>query len=138
MTFIDKVAGKNSIRMSSMIGSNKVAHDTSLGKSLLAFSDEDHINFYLNNIGFELNTDKSIKNKEELRHDLIKIQLDGYSVDNEEAEIGLVCFGAPILIRNKAIAVISISGPSSRMNPRKEEFTSMIKNIADEISNSLQ
>ena len=138
VTFIDKVAGKNSIRMSSMIGSNKVAHDTSLGKSLLAFSDEDHINFYLNNIGFELNTDKSIKNKEELRHDLIKIQLDGYSVDNEEAEIGLVCFGAPILIRNKAIAAISISGPSSRMNPRKEEFTSMIKNIADEISNSLQ
>ena len=31
-----------------------------------------------------------------------------------------------------------ISGPSSRMNPRKEEFTSMIKNIADEISNGLQ
>ena len=66
---------------------------------------------------------------------MVKLTIDGIQV---EAEKGLVCFGAPILIRNKAIAAISISGPSSRMNPRKEEFTSMIKNIADEISNSLQ
>lgn len=137
VTFIDKVAGKNSIRMSSMIGSNKVAHDTSLGKSLLAFSDDEQINYYLNNIEFKLNTDKSLKNKEDLRRELLKIQVDGYSIDNEEAEIGLVCFGAPILVRNKAIAAISVSGPSSRMNPQKEEFTNIIKNIANEISENL-
>lgn len=137
VTFIDKVTGKNSIRMSSMIGSNKIAHATSLGKSLLAFSDEEQINYYLNNVEYNLNTHKSIKNSEELRDNLIKIQTDGYSVDDEEHEIGLVCFAAPILVRGKAIAAISISGPSSRMNSRKDEFTQMLKKIADEISSSI-
>lgn len=137
VTFIDKVTGKNSIRMSSMIGSNKIAHSTSLGKSLLAFSDEATIDYYLNNAEYKLNTDKSIKNKEELRSNLIKIQADGYAVDDEEAEIGLVCFAAPVLVRGKAIAAISVSGPSSRMNPRKDELTDMVKKIADEIGSSI-
>ena len=123
--------------MSSMIGSNKIAHSTSLGKSLLAFSDEATIDYYLNNAEYKLNTDKSIKNKEELRSNLIKIQADGYAVDDEEAEIGLVCFAAPILVRGKAIAAISVSGPSSRMNPRKDELTDMVKKIADEIGSSI-
>ncbi len=133
-TFIDKVTGKNSIIMSSIIGSNKVAHSTSIGKSLLAFSDTERIDYYLNNVEYKLNTHKSIKNREELRDNLIKIQTNGYSMDDEEAEIGLTCFAAPILVRGKAIAAISISGPSSRMIPRKKEFTEMIKKTAHKIS----
>lgn len=137
VTFIDKVTGKNSIRMSSMIGSNKIAHSTSLGKALLAFSDSRDLEYYAETVSYDLYTEKSIKNKEELLNNIHQIQANGYSVDDEEAEIGLVCYSAPIIVRNKAIAAISVSGPTSRMNPRKEELTTMLKNTASEISKSI-
>ena len=60
----------------------------------------------------------------------------GYAMDHEEQEMGLTCIGAPILDRNKkAVAAISLSGPTSRMNSSDlEDRIEAVCNTARDIS----
>ena len=57
-------------------------------------------------------------------------------MDHEEQELGLTCIGAPILDRSKkAIAAISLSGPTSRMNSSDiEDRIEAVCNAARDIS----
>lgn len=61
---------------------------------------------------------------------LAKIKEQGYAIDDEELEHGLTCIGAPILDKNnKAIAAISLSGPTIRM--REGDFEYKIKRVIE-------
>ena len=61
---------------------------------------------------------------------LEKIRENGYAIDNEELEHGLTCIGAPILDKNnKAIAAISLSGPTARM--KSGDFDYKIKRVIE-------
>lgn len=62
-------------------------------------------------------TVNTILSYEDLKEEIDKVRRRGYAMDHEEQEMGLTCIGAPILDRNKkAVAAISLSGPTSRMN----------------------
>lgn len=63
----------------------------------------------------------------------------GYACDNEESELGLTCFAAPVRdLTGAVIAAISISGPNQRMIENKEKNIALVKQTAKDISNSLQ
>lgn len=133
--FIDKVLGNSSIRMESMVGLIRTAHLTASGKSLLAFSDKTIKADYLRTIRFERKTTTSLKNKTILLEELKNIQEKGFSCDDEESELGLTCFGAPLLnAYGHSVAAINISGPTDRMNSRKEQLITQVKETACQIS----
>lgn len=117
------------------VGSVSECHCSSVGKCLLAFSDNIDLSVYKDE-DFIRYTDKSIVSVEGLRSELIKIKTDGFAMDNEELEIGLTCIGAPILDRyGKAVAAISLSGPTSRMlKGNFLEKIDAVKRTAREIS----
>ncbi|MBA1335994.1 MAG: Transcriptional regulator, IclR family [Firmicutes bacterium] len=136
--FVDKVTSPSTIRMESFIGLKRPAYCTATGKVLLAYKDENAINEYLKNTNFIQYTQYTVKNAEELREILMQIRKDGYGIDANESEIGLTCYAAPILDPSgKAIAAISVSGPSERMYINKQKLISSIKSTAYEISNSI-
>ena len=64
------------------------------------------------------------------------VKRKGYALDDEEREIGLTCIGAPIIGRDgSAVAAISVSGPTSRMNDGHiDEKIEMVVKTAWEIS----
>jgi len=68
--------------------------------------------------------------------ELEAIRVKGYAIDNEEQEIGLTCVAAPIFDRNnRAIAAISLSGPTVRMKSMdSEDIVNEVKRTAGEIS----
>ena len=101
------------------VGSTLDAHTSSVGKSLLAFTDSIDLDQF----------------KDELKSELEEVKEKGYAVDKEEQEIGLYCIGAPILGKNnQAIAALSISGPTARMKKLDLEDTiSKLKKAAAEI-----
>ena len=75
-------------------------------------------------------TKHTIDNYKDLIAELKDVREKRYSVDREEQEIGLYCIGAPILDRNgKAIAAISISGPTARM--KNKELDIKIKRLVE-------
>jgi DNA-binding IclR family transcriptional regulator len=116
VVYIAKVESKHTLGMSSHIGSRLPMHCTALGKSILAFSGPDLIQAMLSGPS-QSRTPNTITSNEVLETELDRIRTQGFAIDNEENEVGICCVGAPILdYTGKAIAAMSISGPSDRMN----------------------
>jgi len=99
------------------IGKRTPLHCTAVGKAIMAYLSEDEINFIIKEKGLEKYTENTITNREELRKEFLKIQKQGYAVDNMEHEEGVRCVSGPIRDYNgKVIASMSISGPAFRID----------------------
>jgi DNA-binding IclR family transcriptional regulator len=120
LVYVDHVDSlDHSLRMTPQIGRRQYSHCTSLGKVLLANLDIHQLNLYLARNTFPVITDNTITNADTLRSELDRIREEGVAYDNEEAEIGICCVGAPITgLEGKVIASISISGPASRIRSK--------------------
>ena len=83
-------------------------------------------------------TPTTILSAEALLKELQLIRKCGYSVDNEESEIGLTCFAAPVRdYTNSSVVAISISGPTARMQLHKDELITSLLETAAVISGEL-
>ena len=119
VVYIAKVESRHTLGMFSHIGTRLPMHCTALGKSILAFSRPDLIQTVLSE-PLQSRTPNTITSNEALREELVLIRSQGFAVDNEENEVGICCVGAPILnYTGKAIAAMSISGPSDRMDKER-------------------
>jgi len=137
--YIDKVEGTTSMRMYSQLGKRPPMYCTGVGKVILAFMPEQLLDKYLEQEELEKLTPYTITDKECLKKELKQIRTHGFSVDNEEIEIGLKCVAAPIRNhKEEIVGAISIAGPTSRMTLEKIEILSgVIRAAAMEISNKL-
>lgn len=115
-------------------GAISPCYGSAVGKCLLAFGDVD-LNKY-KNIKIKKYTNKTISDWQELTEKIEQIRREGYAIDDEELEMSLTCIGAPILDSSgKAIAAISLSGPSQRMKSKDFEYKiKRVKEVAKEIT----
>ena len=114
------------------------AHCTATGKAILAYQSDRAINQYLRNTSFPQITKNAIPDAGALLRRLDQVRLDGYASDDEEAEVGLTCYGMPLLdASGKAYAAISISGPTTRMVRHKEEHLERIAATVKAISKTI-
>lgn len=136
--FVDKVLSNASIRMDSYVGFIMNAHLTASGKALLSALPDEKIREYADHMVFTKKTPKTIMTAAALFEEIRKIRKEGYSIDDEESELGLICYAAPIIDKlGNGIASVSISGPSNRMIENREASTRCIRVLAKEISESL-
>jgi IclR family acetate operon transcriptional repressor len=137
--YIDRVESPQRLRMVSFVGTREELHCTAVGKALLAFLSEPEVDKIIEKHGLAQKTPKTITNPGQLKQHLSQIRKMGYSIDDEEAEIGVRCIGAPIFnYKNKIEASISVSAPSYRLEKQKlKEVASLVKEIAEEISLSI-
>lgn len=103
------------IRMSNRIGGIIPPHASSIGKAITAFQDEDKQDKLLGSFGMLRFTEKTILDQLRLKQEYTEIRRAGWSHDNRESDLEGKCFGAPVLIRGKAVASISISFPAFRV-----------------------
>ncbi len=135
---IDRVEGSNLLSLAPPAGSRNPTHASAVGKALLAFSTEDIQRTVLAH-PLKKFTGKTITEKDVLKGKLKKIKEQGYAMDDQELESGLVCFAAPILDNEKkAVASISVSGPGSRILDKKKEIIEYVKNAAWAIGGELR
>ncbi|MCR2045391.1 IclR family transcriptional regulator [Anaerosalibacter massiliensis] len=139
IVYIDKVEADNTIRMASNIGKRSPMYSTSVGKAMLAFMEEEEVEKIWNNSKIEKFTEYTIVDLEDLKNRLKKIRKKGYSVDDQENELGVRCIGAPVFNRlGKVEGAISISGPTIRVTKEKiEEMAEQVIKYANMISNEL-
>lgn len=126
---IEKEVGSNQMLVvNPPEGSSSPCYGSSVGKCLLAFNDVDMENLRENEL--KKYTENTIINWDDLIDSLEEIKKRGYAIDAEELEIGLTCIGAPIFDNNeKAIAAISLSGPTQRM--RTSDFEHKIQRVVE-------
>lgn len=116
--YIERIEAQRSMTMGSKLGARNPVYCTALGKAMLAYSPEVEVDHILAGCRMEARTRNTITNVLALKRELERIRDRGYAIDDEEIEDGIRCVAAPILdSADRAMAAISVSGPSSRITP---------------------
>jgi IclR family acetate operon transcriptional repressor len=109
--YIDKVDNSQAVRMRSRVGQRGLLHCTAAGKSLLAFLPAAEQESAMRRLKLPQLTEHTITEPRAFREQLEKIRRLGYSVDDEENEVGIRCIGSPIRDHAGRLAgALSISG----------------------------
>lgn len=132
--YLDKVETRRSIVCNTRIGSRAPAHATSAGKIMMAYQSEAFVEAFCRDLPqMQPLTGFTITSPSQLREALVRARLNGYAIDNEEIEPGLICVGAPVFSMGQhVIAAVSIAGPAFRM---QEELESMIREVKQTAAN---
>lgn len=96
-------------------GKSEALHATATGKAILAWLPEIEIERILRQKGMKRFTEQTITSEKDLVEELRHVRRDGFAVDNEEFQPGVICIGAAI--RDHAGAVLgafSCSLPTMR------------------------
>lgn len=99
------------------IGGRAPLHLTSVGKLFLAADDAQRVRAYAMRTGLNGQTKNSLTQLSSLEHELNKVRLNGFALDNEELELGVRCMAAGIYDdQEKLVAGLSISAPAGRLD----------------------
>jgi len=110
--YLEKLAGRKGVRTPAVIGDRLPAHCTAVGKALLAFSGADTAAGALSG-PLRRRTAQSLLTAEQVRSQLDAIRASGFALDREESADGLACVAVPVLVRDQAVAAVSVAFPAS-------------------------
>lgn len=137
--FLSQVETHASIRAFFPPGTLSPMHSSGIGKALLAEMDDDRLVRTLSGVDLEEFTPNTITGLDALRQDLGAIRKRGYSIDEEERNIGMRCIAASVFdMTQDAVAGISVSGPTSRVDvPNTAELSAAVRDAARELSSAI-
>ena len=117
VVYVDQVTPAQTVVMASWVGRRSPAHASSSGKAMLAFGDE-RVRQALLRRRLEPLTERTITDPKVLRAALDEVRRRGYASSTGELEDGLVTIAAPVLVDGRAVAAVSVSGPTFRVPAR--------------------
>ncbi len=140
VVYLDVIQTSKPLRMASRVGSITPAYCTAVGKVQLAFLPPAHLESVLRRTTFSPLTDRTIVDPERLKTHLAAIAGQGWSLDDQEFEMGVRCLAVPIWDHHRhVIAGISLSGPLSRITDERieKELIPLLREAGQEISRRL-
>lgn len=138
--YIDKVdATKNAVRLVSMVGKTIPLYCSGVGKALMADMSDEKITSIWKNSKIKKLTDYTIVELSELLTRIRQIRQKGYSLDNEENELGVRCIAVSLKNYNgKSNYAISISAPKDRMSDERiRQLSDLILQTKENIQHEL-
>ena len=100
-----KREARHAVRVDSgMVGRSDAPHATATGKAMIAWLPEDQIRRMLPADGLKRFTDKTIVDFDTLIEELRHVRRNGFAIDREEFQPGVICIGSAI--RDHAGAVV--------------------------------
>lgn len=135
--FLSKAEGQQTVTLDTYAGMRVHLHTTALGKSMLAFMDDERRRAILDDHGLPAVTEYTISDEETLRAELAEIRERGYAVDDEERVKGMRCVAAPVIDTDGTVlAAVSVSSPKSRM--RGDRFEVEVPNEVQSTVNVIE
>jgi IclR family acetate operon transcriptional repressor len=132
--YVAQVPSLHAMRMFTEVGRRAHTHATGVGKAILAQLDDDVVRGIVTRAGMPTPTPKSIGDIDELLADLKLIRERGYSIDEEEQELGVRCFAMAVPNAPTPTA-ISVSGPVSRVDEHfADKAVPVLREAAEAIS----
>src|SRR5579872_487103 len=122
VVYLEVVPSEYALRLNERPGASVWAHASALGKCVLAEAPLDVVAGILDHRKLPALTPHTITDAEEFRRELRRVRERGYAFDREETTLLATCVAAPIRdAQGRAVAGMSISGPCSRFNPRRDK-----------------
>jgi DNA-binding IclR family transcriptional regulator len=133
--FVAAKQSQHAYRVAAEVGDSNYAHSTAVGKCILAFLDPTELESIIALRGLPKLTPLTMIDRSQLALELAKVRNQGYALNNNENIEGVTCVAAPVLDNNgKAVAALSISGPSSRMQVSMENIIQSVKQATFQLS----
>ncbi|RVU39142.1 IclR family transcriptional regulator [Hwanghaeella grinnelliae] len=137
LVYIDKMESREAVRMTSTIGTRINFHSTSVGKAFLSAMPAQQADALIDRIEMPALTEFTTTDREDLRAIVRHAADQGFVRDDQENEIGIVCFGAAICdSTDNPVASVSVSVPLFRLEdarrytpPLKEAVTGISKRL---------
>ena len=135
-----KIEGRQAVRVETgVIGIAEAPHATATGKAMLAWLPEDQARRILEANGMQRFTPHTVTNTAVLMEEMRHVRRNGFALDKEEFQAGVVCVGAAV--RNQTGAVIgsiSASAPAFRADEiHLDRMRSAVTAAARELSAEL-
>jgi DNA-binding IclR family transcriptional regulator len=138
--YLDKVEGRQSIRMYSQVGNASPAYCTGVGKAALSALDDAELEARISSLEYRPYTEHTFRNALELLSDVSEIRARGYAFDLEEHESGICCVAAPIRSDDgHMLAGVSVTGPAYRVTLEKlQAWAPLVVAAADSIRTDMR
>ncbi len=94
---------------------------TSLGRAIVAHLPDIERDALIERAEFKPVTENTVRSKAALRRILDEVRRNGYAVDDEENDVGVICLGAPIMEAGLPVGAISLSLPKTRLTPSRRK-----------------
>lgn len=138
VAYIDVVQSPSALRIAASAGDRNPAHSTSLGKVILAYLPDVEVEKVLKQYPLIRMTSKTITQKAHLLEHLASVREQGVAFDLGENVDGVLCVAAPIFDQHgRAVAGVSVSGPTSRMESKLMAIRDDVRNAGVKISRLL-
>ncbi|MCB7320394.1 IclR family transcriptional regulator [Lacrimispora sp. 210928-DFI.3.58] len=110
IVYICKFEPENPIITTATVGTKNPIYCTSLGKAIMAYTEEEDREDVINRMAFKQHTDRTITTKEAFRRELELVKEKGYALDARELEEHMECVGAPVFGQDGSVmGAISVS-----------------------------
>ncbi len=137
--YVEKVEAPSFIKMDTWIGRRMEVHSTAVGKSLLAYLDEEERETIIHHRGLKKLTLHTITSAAKLMKEFERVRELGYAVDDEENSLGARCVGAPIFNSEGQVEASLGSTGTITAVPRDAvpRLAEMVKDAARRISHQI-
>lgn len=138
--YLARYEGSNPIRLTANIGDRFPAHVTATGKAILSTLPDAVVEDRYRGKSFVAFTAKSLKSATELMADLEESRLRGYTMDDEETNVGVVCFAVPVINIPGEPAKFAVSATMLKARADevdKAQIVDELQNIARALANPL-
>lgn len=137
VVYVAQVPSRHSMRMFTEVGRRVLPHSTGVGKALLAQLPADQVRALLARTGMPAATEQTITDPDVFLAELARIREQGYSVDDNEQELGVRCLAVSVPDSPTA-AAISVSGPAGRVTDAAQaEIIPVLQDVARKLSTAL-
>jgi IclR family acetate operon transcriptional repressor len=119
LTFVDQIVSAQLVRVVPQSGGPLPIHATASGKALLAAMPPSRVAQYTAKGALVRFTQRTIVTRDALIAHLEKVRRAGYATDDEEMAPGGRCVAAVVQNDGRALAALSVSGPTVRMTRRR-------------------
>jgi len=135
VTYVHVIESPSTLRTAAMPGDRNPFHSTALGKVLVAYLPGEQIEALLESHPLIRMTPKTITEKKRFLEHLASVREQGVAFDLEENVEGVVCVAAPIFSADgKAVAGLSMSGPTARMEAKLEGLRNDVREAGLKVS----
>jgi DNA-binding IclR family transcriptional regulator len=113
---IDRIEPSGTAKLATWVGKRMGLHCTAVGKALTAYLPEAELEELVRKQGLLRHNENTIASMKRLRQACERVRRLGYSIDDEEEELGVRCIGAPVFNwKRDTVAAISVSGPVAQL-----------------------
>ncbi len=138
LVYIDKMESRQVVRMSSTIGTRVPFHSSGVGKAYLSAMAPASAEALIGELALEEITPFTTTSRSALRQTVRGAREVGFVRDDQENELGIVCFGAAICeAPDQPVASVSVSVPLFRLLQETEQYSAPLVQAVAEISAQL-